>query len=114
MQISLTTTGRRSGTARAVTLYAWEDRDALLVVGSWGGAARDPDWVGNLRADPHATILRGRSAQPVVARELDGEEHARGWELVVARFPLYATYQDRTTRRIPLFALTPEAPPQVS
>jgi deazaflavin-dependent oxidoreductase (nitroreductase family) len=109
MQVKLITTGRRSGSSRTVSLYAWEDDEALLVVGSWGGHARDPDWVGNLRADPHATLLRGREAQPVVARELDGEDHARGWELVVARFPLYATYQRRTARRIPLFALTPEA-----
>jgi deazaflavin-dependent oxidoreductase (nitroreductase family) len=105
MQISLTTTGRRSGRERAVTLYAWEDGDELLVVGSWGGSARDPDWAGNLRSHPTATITRGPESFEVTARELDGDPRARAWELVVDQFPLYATYQRKTSRRIPVFAL---------
>jgi F420H(2)-dependent quinone reductase len=43
---------------------------------------------------------------PVVAREVtDPDERARLWALVVAAFPLYAEYQDRTERRIPLIVL---------
>jgi hypothetical protein len=44
----------------------------------------------------------------VVAREAEGEEHDRLWKLVCAEFPLYARYQQRTKRRIPLFALEPD------
>lgn len=105
MQVKLTTTGRRSGQPRTVTLYAWPDDDRLVVVGSWGGAARDPAWVGNLRADPRATLRVGRAERPVVAREIDGPERERLWDLVCEAFPLYATYQRRTARRIPLFVL---------
>ena len=40
----------------------------------------------------------------MTAHELSGA--ARGaWELVVERFPMYATYQRKTTRQIPVFAL---------
>ena len=105
--VALTTTGRRSGLPRPVTLYAFEDVGRLVVVGSAGGAAMDPDWVGNLRADPEATVRRGRTTQPVRAHEATGEEYARLWELVATEFPLYRTYQRRTERTIPLFVLEP-------
>ena len=107
MTITLTTTGRRSGQPRDVTLYAFEDGERLVVVGSWGGAAKDPSWAGNLRADAAATVRVGRKADAVRAREIQIEdlERDRLWRLVCAAFPLYATYQRKTTRLIPLFVL---------
>ena len=106
MQIVLTTTGARTGTARPVTLYAWEDGDELVIVGSQGGAPQHPGWVYNLRANRHATITRRKLTHDVTAREVtDDPERSRLWDMVVERFPLYATYQRRTERRIPLFAL---------
>jgi deazaflavin-dependent oxidoreductase (nitroreductase family) len=105
MQIRLTTTGRKSGKDRTATLYAWEDGDELIVVGSWARRPRDPDWAGNLRAEPKATVTKGKDAFDVTAHELTGKKRDRAWEIVVERFPTYATYQRRTTRRIPLFAL---------
>lgn len=106
-KITLTTTGRRSGQPREVPLYAFEDGEGLVIVGSLGGAARDPAWVANLRADPRATVRRGRAAREVRAREVTGSDRERLWHLVCTAFPLYATYQRRTTRLIPLFVLQP-------
>ena len=103
--VKLTTTGRRSGTPRQVTLYAFEDGDRLIVVGSQGGAAKDPAWVGNLRAEPRATVKQGREARAVRAQEVDGTDRDRLWTLVTKGFPLYASYQRKTDRLIPLFAL---------
>jgi F420H(2)-dependent quinone reductase len=105
MQIMLTTTGRTSGRDRTVTLYAWEDGDDLLVVGSWAGRERDPDWAGNLRAERNASVTTGKETFEVTAHELSGKTRERAWELVVERFPMYATYQRKTTRQIPVFAL---------
>ena len=105
MQIKLTTTGRRTGTPREVTLYAWPDADRLVIVGSWGGKPQDPAWVGNLRAEPHASVRAGRQDRPMRAREVHGKEREWLWELVCAAFPLYRAYQRRTTRTIPLFVL---------
>ncbi|MDP9483678.1 MAG: nitroreductase family deazaflavin-dependent oxidoreductase [Chloroflexota bacterium] len=107
MEIKLTTTGRRSGTAREVRLYAFEDGDRLVIVGSRGGSATDPAWAGNLRADPRAVVRRGRETHDVHAHEVDGSERARLWNLVSAAFPLYETYRKRTKRAIPLFVLEP-------
>ena len=110
MQIRLTTTGAKSGKRRTATLYAWEDGDDLVIVGSRGGAARNPAWVHNLRAEPHASVSAGKRTWGVDAREVAGSrERDRLWAMVVDRFPLYATYQRRTNRRIPLFVLAPVA-----
>ncbi len=111
IQVKLTTTGAKSGERRLVTLYAWkdgEDSDDLILVGSWGGAARHPAWVHNLRANPRATVKVALEVWEADAVEVtDRAERARLWELVVERFPNYATYQGRTTREIPLFILRP-------
>ena len=106
MQIVLTTTGARTGAPRPVALYAWEDGEDLVIVGSQGGAPLHPGWVHNLRANPSATITQRKQTGDVIAREVtDDSERARLWGMVVERFPLYATYQKRTERRIPLFVL---------
>lgn len=105
MQVRLTTSGRRTGQRREVTLYGWPDEDRVIVVGSWGGAARDPAWVGNLRADPRSRLNIGRDEWEATAREVSGAERDRLWALVCGAFPLYATYQRRTNRLIPLFSI---------
>jgi F420H(2)-dependent quinone reductase len=109
MNIKLTTTGRRTGEPRTIPLYAWPDGDRLVIVGSKGGAARNPDWVHNLRAEPRATVKKGRDAQAYRATEVgaDGSERERLWTLVIEAFPLYAGYQRKTKRLIPLFVLEP-------
>lgn len=105
MNVSLTTTGRSSGEPRTVPLYAWEDADRLVIVGSWGGNPNDPAWVRNLRADPRATVKKGREVLDVRASEVGAVERERLWSLVVEAFPLYASYQRKTERVIPLFVL---------
>lgn len=105
MTIRLTTTGRTTGMAREVPLYAFEDGDRLVIVGSFGGAAKDPAWVGNLRADPRAAVTVNRKTLQMRALEVGPGDRDRLWELVCSEFPLYATYQRRTKRTIPLFVL---------
>ena len=108
MQITLTTTGAQSGARRTATLYAWEDGDALVIVGSRGGAARNPAWVHNLRGEPRASVSAGKRTWDVDAREVTrSRERGRQSAKVEDRFPLNATYQRRTDRRIPLFVLAP-------
>ena len=106
MQVRLTTTGRQTGAPRTVTLYAFETPEgALVITASRGGSARNPAWVHNLRAEPRATVKVGGEERSVVASEVAGSERERLWALVTEAFPLYETYQRRTKRLIPLFAL---------
>jgi deazaflavin-dependent oxidoreductase (nitroreductase family) len=105
MNVKLITTGRRTGEPRRVTLYGYEDGDRMVVVGSAGGAAEDPAWVGNLRAQSRATLRNGRDVREVRAIEVDSAGRERLWALVTKAFPLYETYQGRTERVIPMFVL---------
>ncbi len=106
----MTAKGARSGKDRRVTLYAAEDGDALVIIGSWGGRPRHPSWVHNLRATPRATVMRGKKTFEVSAREVDGKERERLWQLLVAGFAYYARYQEKTDRRFAIFSLEPVKP----
>lgn len=107
MKATLTTKGRKSGESRSVPLYAWEDGENLVIVGSWAGRPKNPAWVANLRADPMATIRVGKQDRDVVAREVNvpSKERDRLWRLVTDAFRYYETYQRKTERVIPLFVL---------
>ena len=110
MNATLTTKGRKSGELRSVPLYVWPDGDSFVAVGSWAGRPIDPAWVGNLRAEPKATLRVGKQDRPVRAREVGvpSEERDRLWKLVTEAFHYYGTYQRKTERVIPLFVLEPE------
>jgi F420H(2)-dependent quinone reductase len=105
--VLVTVTGRRTGKVREVPLFAFADGDRMVVIGSNAGGDREPAWVGNLRANPHARLRVGRSHRPVRARETEGEERERLWALASAGYPGYETYRARTSRTIPVIVLEP-------
>ena len=41
-------------------------------------------------------------------RQVTGDEKAVWWERVVAAYPPYAEYQEKTDRQIPVFIATPK------
>lgn len=104
----LTTRGRRTGNSRTRALTYLADGTRFVVIASFLGEPRHPDWWLNLRADPHAEVEVGRRRVQVVAREADGEERERLWQAVVDRQKDYTEYQRRTTRRIPVVVLEPQ------
>jgi F420H(2)-dependent quinone reductase len=108
----LTTTGRRSGKPRSVTLTYFKDGDRLVVVGSNAGEDRHPAWWLNLREQPEATVQIGGTISQVRAMEAVGAERVRLWAELTRRDPAYDEYRLRTDRRIPVVVLQPvEASP---
>jgi deazaflavin-dependent oxidoreductase (nitroreductase family) len=104
----LTTTGCRSAREHATPLTFFRDGSDVVVIASNGGADRHPDWFLNLRLTPQAVIEIGAEKLEVRARTASAEERARLWVTITATFGLYARYQDRTTREIPVVILTPD------
>jgi deazaflavin-dependent oxidoreductase (nitroreductase family) len=89
---------------RKIALMRVEHDGEYALVGSMGGAPKDPVWVHNLRANPNEVLIQdGPEPFPVDLREVDGDERAVWWERAVAAFPNYAEYQQKTERRIPVF-----------
>ena len=106
----LTTIGQHSGDLRSSPLFYFRDDGTYIIVGSQGGAPRDPAWVGNLRANPQAWVWVHRQRIPVRAEFPSGEERVRIWALVTQAWPAYDTYQERARpREIPVIRLCPVA-----
>jgi deazaflavin-dependent oxidoreductase (nitroreductase family) len=107
LNVIVTMTGRRSGRLREVPLYAFEHGLQLVVIGSNAGDDREPAWVGNLRANPSASVRVGRVVRRVRAREAEGEERDRLWALAAGGYPGYELYRQMTDRHIPVVVLEP-------
>jgi deazaflavin-dependent oxidoreductase (nitroreductase family) len=103
--VVLTTLGSRTGKVRKTPLMRVEHDGEYAVVGSLGGAAKNPVWIYNVRANPHVDLQDGPARQSYVAREVDGAERQLWWDRAVAAYPDYAVYQTRTDRVIPVFVL---------
>ena len=107
--LELTTTGRQTGRSRTVMLTSpVQEGTTLVVVASRGGDDKAPAWFLNLQDNPEVGVaLQGKPTQPMHARVADTAERARLWPLVVADHQNYADYQTKTTRKMPIFVLTP-------
>ena len=104
--IIVTNTGNKTGATRKTPLMRVKDGDSYVLVGSQGGAPKNPVWVYNLRSNPEVELRDGTDVTPMKVREVsDPAERARLWDLSVAAFPPYADYQKRTDRVIPVFEL---------
>jgi deazaflavin-dependent oxidoreductase (nitroreductase family) len=102
----LTTTGRKSGQPRTTPLNCTPDGDRWLLVASYGGDDRDPQWFRNLEANPEATLQIGAETFPVRATVATAEEKKTLWPKVVAGYKGYEGYQRKTSRDIPVVVLT--------
>ena len=106
--IIVTNTGNKSGDTRKTPLMRVKDGASYVLVGSMGGAPKNPVWVYNLRAHPDVEVRDREQVQKMRVREVTDEaERERLWAASVAAFPPYAEYQTRTTRKIPVFVAEP-------
>lgn len=103
----LTTRGRRSGDSHTVPLLYLTDDDRYVVIASYGGRDRHPDWYLNLVEHPTVRVRMPRFDQPMNARPADAEERARWWPRVLDAYDGYRIYQSRTDRQIPVVFLEP-------
>jgi F420H(2)-dependent quinone reductase len=103
----VTMTGRKSGKKKTIALMYTPHGQEVLLVASLGGAPQHPVWYYNLKAQPQIEIQAGRVRRKMVAREASPEEKRSLWPVVVANYPSFAAYQQRTTREIPLFVCSP-------
>jgi deazaflavin-dependent oxidoreductase (nitroreductase family) len=99
--------GAKSGTVRKIALMRVEHHGEYALVASKGGAPAHPDWYHNLVANPHeVTVQDGPEPFFVHVRLVDGKEYDGWWQRSVAVFAPYASYREKTSRRIPLFVAT--------
>lgn len=103
----LHTTGSKSGASRTSPLvYRPNGDDSWVVFGSFGGAPKDPAWVGNLVAEPDVEIEVGTDVVPARARVAEGAERDELWTAQKAELPGFADYEVKAApREIPVIVL---------
>jgi len=105
--VVITSVGAKSGKLRKNPVMRVEKDGVYVAVASKGGAPENPSWYANFVAHPVVDLQDGPEAKPYRARLVHGEERRQWWELAVATWPTYASYQEKTDREIPVFVLEP-------
>ena len=103
----LHTVGARSGTPRTHIMMYLADEERYLVFPSNMGNDDNPAWYWNLKANPDARIEVADDIVDVHATELQGAERDDKYALQAERYPAFGEYQRKTSRTIPVVALTP-------
>lgn len=102
----LSTTGAKSGLARVNPLVYLVDGDRQIIIASFAGAPTSPPWYHNLLANPEVGVEMGRENFKASAGVLDEPERTELYAKMVEIMPVFSEYQSKTTRVIPVIALT--------
>ncbi len=106
--VIVTHTGNKTGAIRKTPLMRVKDGDNYVLVGSQGGAPKNPVWVYNLRANAEVEIRDATEVFAMRVREVqNAAERERVWALCVEAFPPYEEYRNKTSRTIPVFIAEP-------
>ena len=105
--VLLHTTGAKSGQARINPLVAQPGEEGTLYIfASKAGSPTNPDWYHNLVAHPEVEIEIGTEHFAATATPVTGTERDRIFTRQKELMPGFADYESKTTRTIPVIALT--------
>jgi deazaflavin-dependent oxidoreductase (nitroreductase family) len=101
----LTHTGAQSGRRRISPLAYLRDGERVLIFASNAGRPAHPSWYHNILANPRVTVEIGAETWTAKAVPVHGEERDRHYARQAELMPAFATYQESTSRVIPVVAL---------
>jgi len=105
--VLLHTTGAKTGAERINPLVSQpQDDGTIYVFASAAGAPKSPDWYYNLVANPTVTVEFGEETFEATATPVTGDDRDRIYADQVKVFPGFGEYEEKTTRIIPVVALT--------
>lgn len=99
--------GIKSGKEHVAPLVYRASDGKRYIFASAAGADVDPQWFRNIKADPTAKIEIGDETITVTATEVTGADRDRIYAEQAALMPGFADYEKKTSRIIPVVALTP-------
>ena len=103
----LTTTGRKTGEPRVSPLLYLRDGDRVILVASQGGAAKNPMWYLNLKANPKVSVQIKDEVVNLTARDATEAERTEYWPKLVEMYSSFDDYQSWTDRVIPVVICDP-------
>ena len=102
----LTAAGARTGRQRTSPMMFHREGERLVVLGSNMGAADDPSWCVNLRAEPRVGVEIRDQQYAATAHVLTGEDHAAVWGRIQAAYPFFVEHEKSAgSREIPVVEL---------
>jgi deazaflavin-dependent oxidoreductase (nitroreductase family) len=101
----LHTIGARSGKEHIVPMRGIPEGESFYIFASAHGSDRNPDWYHNLKAHHEIEMEVGTEIVRVRASEMVGEERDAVFARQADRFPVFAEYQDKLDRMIPVIRL---------
>jgi len=101
----ITTTGAKTGKKRTLPLACQEIDGRLIIIASMGGAPRNPPWFHNLVHCPDVLIEKDGESFSARAVVTEGDDRDRLFRVVCENLPVFATYEKRTERIIPVVEL---------
>lgn len=104
------TIGAKSGQRRDSPVMGLPDGDGWLVAATFAGQPVDPAWAHNLRAHPDIDLEvalpeDGIETVAVHAAEVPEPERSELWQRFLDASPGFASYEQKTDRRFPIFRL---------
>ncbi len=101
----LTTTGAKTGRSLTKPLAYTIDGDKIVIIASYAGAPKNPAWFNNIVANPVVTVELGVERFQAHARVVTGAERQRLYDNQASQMAIFADYQKKTTREIPVVVL---------
>ena len=103
----LTTTGRKTGEPRVSPLLYLREGNRIVLVASKAGAASNPLWYLNLKANPKVSVQIKDEVLQLTARDANEQERERYWSKLTAMYTSFDDYQSWTDRVIPVVICDP-------
>ena len=102
----LHTIGAKSEVRRINPLAYLVDGERFVVGASKAGAPNNPDWYYNIVANPKVSVEVGTEQFQALGMIAEEPERTLLYERMVKLNPVFAEYQHKTTRIIPIIILT--------
>jgi deazaflavin-dependent oxidoreductase (nitroreductase family) len=107
--IQLRTAGAKTKQPRTIPLIGMPDGERFILIASNFGRKKTPGWYYNLKAHPECEVqFNGRQGR-YIAREAEGDEFDKYWQLALSYYAGYQKYRERAVHRhIPVMLLEPK------
>ncbi len=104
----ITSIGAKSKQPRTLVLYGFSENEKIALIASNFGQAHNPSWYYNLKANPKCQVQWKGTSREYIARESQGEEREKYWNIAVSYYKGYELYAIRAAhRQIPVMILEP-------
>lgn len=107
--IQLTTIGAKTNQPHTMPLVGLFDDEKIALIATSFGRQHNPGWYYNLKTNPICKVIFKRKSGNYVAREAEGAEYERYFQMAVSQYTGYEKYRERAPQRhIPVIVLEPK------